>query len=177
MNIPALCSLESITRFVIIQRDLQLAVNQLAILASRSKKLGLQLSEPGIGPNSNLHIDTINPSCSLRVKLGDVMLAEFHQLLLPLKHHMMQNGRVLVALVKRYRIGQSHETKLLLSIGSRHFDPMVIHASPYARVSDGDVEGEVVVESTSVVVGGEIELGERSIGDSEFGVLGKEDEP
>lgn len=54
---------------------------------------------------------------------------------------------------------------------------MVIHASPYARVSDGDVEGEVVVESTGVVVGGEIELGERGIGDSEFGVLGKEDEP
>lgn len=54
---------------------------------------------------------------------------------------------------------------------------MVIHASPYARVSDGDVEGEVVVERTSVVVSGEIELGERGIGDSEFGVLGKEDEP
>lgn len=89
----------------------------------------------------------------------------------------MQNGRVLVALVKRYRISQSHETKLLLSIGSRQFDPMVIHASPYARVSDGDVEGEVVVESTGGVVGGEIELGERGIGDSEFGISGKEDKP
>lgn len=49
----------------------------------------------------------------------------------------------------------------------------VVYANPFVGVLDGDVERKVVVESVIV----EIELGQGGIGDGEFGLLGKEDQP
>lgn len=77
----------------------------------------------------------------------------------------MQNGYVLGSLVKGWRT-QSHQSKFLLPIFRRDFDAIVVYPEGWARVSDGDIEGEVVVES--VVVSVEIELGHRRIGDCYF---------
>ena len=46
---------------------------------------------------------------------------------------------------------------------------MVVNANLFVRVSDGDVEREVVVEG--VVIVGEIESGKRGIGEGEFRLL------
>lgn len=53
-------------------------------------------------------------------------------------------------------------------------DGVVVYANPLVGVSDGDVESQVVVKH---VVVGDIELGERGVGDAELEVVGAEDEP
>lgn len=133
----------------------------LVIVGFRFQKLHLVLSIPDVDPKSYLHINTINPSNSLLVKLGDVTLPKFHQLLLPFKHKMMQESCVPVDLVKWYRIRQIYQAKLLLSVASLHCHAAVVNADPYIGVSDGDVEGEVVVKISTgaAVTAAEIELG------------------
>ena len=70
-----------------------------------------------------------------------------------------------MALVK-WRRRQRHHSKPLFSSVGYDLDAAVVYANPLVRVSDGDVEREVVVEG--VVIVGEIESGKRSIGDGEF---------
>lgn len=79
-----------------------------------------------------------------------------------------------MALIKRCSC-QSHKSESLVSIVGNDLDSAVVYAHLFVGVSDGDVDGDVVVESVVGVV--KIELGQRSICDFEFGFLGKEDEP
>lgn len=78
-----------------------------------------------------------------------------------------------MALVK-WRRRQCHHSKPLFSIVGYDLDAAVVYANSFVRVSDGDVEREVVVEG--VVIVGEIESGKRGISDGEFRLLRIEDE-
>ena len=70
--------------------------------------------------------------------------------------------------------GQLDGIKSLTFVENPSFDTVVVNADALIRVSDGHVEGEIVVE---IVVGGEIELGESSVGDVELDLVGSEGEP
>ncbi|KNA08896.1 hypothetical protein SOVF_158540 [Spinacia oleracea] len=54
------------------------------------------------------------------------------------------------------------------------FDCIVIDSEASVRVSDAEVDGEIIVE---IVVLGEVEGGERSIGGVDFDFLRADDEP
>lgn len=53
------------------------------------------------------------------------------------------------------------------------FDVVVVNAEPSVGISDGHVEGKIVIKGVVVVV----ELGEGGIGDVEFDFVGADDEP
>lgn len=74
----------------------------------------------------------------------------------------------LVERLKRRRI------EPLTFIVSPSLDAIVVDTDLLVRVTDCDVEGEIVVE---VVVFCEVELGEFSFCDVEFDLVGAEDEP
>lgn len=167
MNIPARCYIETTWGFFIkTQRNPQFAVD----LARRVFGC-LETKVPGSYLKSKLQINTVNAGSSVRVKLGNVTFPKQHRLL-PFKN-CMQSGRVLMALVK-WRGSQIHHSKRLLSIVSNYLNATIVYANLLVRVSDGDVECKVVVESAVVGVG-KIELGQRGIGDPEFGLIRGQD--
>lgn len=70
------------------------------------------------------------------------------------------------------------QSKPLFPIVANGLDPIVVYTGLFVRVSYGDVEGQVVVQSVVVGVGvGEVELGQRGIDDGEFEILGLKDQP
>jgi hypothetical protein len=152
MNISTLGSFEMSRRcFVATHRNLQLAVD-LAV-----QQLIIPCLEhviPDLYSKIELHINTVNTSSSLCLKLGKLFLPK-HLQFLPFKNHI-QNGCVVVALIKWCRI-QSHRAKPLLSIVSNDLDVTVVYVGLVVGVSDGDVERKVVVESAVCV--GEFEFG------------------
>lgn len=74
-------------------------------------------------------------------------------------------------LVERRQIYRVKSLAFVVRIG---LDGVIVYADPFVGVSDGDVERHVVVER---LVGGEVELRERRVGDVELEVVGAEDEP
>jgi len=84
--------------------------------------------------------------------------------------HRVQNVCGFVALVKRR---QWDRTKPLALVNSCGFDAVVVDAELLVGVSDGEVEGEVVVEAAV----GEVELGKRGLGDMELDPVGFDYEP
>lgn len=88
---------------------------------------------------------------------------------------MAQKCRVLVALIKRHcGIRQSHESKPLIFVVANDSDATVADADPLVWVSDCEVERKVVVEGGGV---GETELGQKGIGDCDFSISRKYDDP
>jgi hypothetical protein len=123
-------------------------------------------------------MDIKNPARTLllRIKHGKLIRSKQKQLL-PFEHRT-QNGRILVALVKR---GKRLGAKPLAHIESVGFEAIVVNADPFVGVSDGDVESKIVVEHANVVVvvvvGDGVDLGERRVGDVKLDPAGAEDEP
>ncbi|KAF5473491.1 hypothetical protein F2P56_010099 [Juglans regia] len=71
--------------------------------------------------------------------------------------------------------GKRHRTKPLIFEIGPGFDAIVVYADLFVGVSNVDVEGKVVVER--VIVGGEVELGKRGVGDMKLDPVGADDEP
>jgi len=130
----------------------------------------LEPTHPESDPKIQLQSNTENPIGLIRIEVGDLGGAQREQLL-PLEDGA-ENGRVLVPLVKRRRSLGVESLALVVSVG---LDAVVVDADALVGVPDGDVEGEVVVER--VVGGGEVELGERGVGDAELHLVGAEEEP
>lgn len=134
----------------------------------------LDLAKPNSQPKSNLHINSENPGTVLRIILLNITFLKRQHLLAP--KNRTQNRGVLVALIKRRRGIQSHRSEPLLPVLGGDLDAVEVHADPLVRVSDGDVERQIVGER-AVVGGGEVELREGRVGGGEFELLRKKDEP
>lgn len=132
------------------QRNLQVAFD------SGLELSGLDPTE--LEPNSQikLHLNLVNPSTGLllilRLQIGT------NKKLLSGKQGVQDVGGF-VSLVKR---GESDRAEPLALIVGSGFDAIVVDAELLVRVSDGEVEGKVVVE---VAVGGEVELSECGVCD------------
>lgn len=123
-------------------------------------------------PNSRsqLQINTVDPVTILRVVFGLFTCTQRQQLLSA--KHRVQDGRIFVSLVKwRQRL----RTKSLIFIVSIGLDVVVIYSNPLVWISDGDVEGKIVLQH--VVCGVPVELRQSGVGDVEFEVTRAEDEP
>ncbi|RXH80341.1 hypothetical protein DVH24_041488 [Malus domestica] len=113
---------------------------------------------------SNDHVDTIKLSCC---RAGHrLRLLEQH--IVPLNDYILKNGCVLGC--RRHRpIHQSHLPNSLVLVVCTDFDVNQLEEEFLLGVCEGDVEGEVVGEST--VASGVIELGEMSAVDGEVGAF------
>ena len=70
---------------------------------------------------------------------------------------------------------QTHIREQLVLVASNGFNAVVVYTDPFVRVSESDVDREVIVKR----VGGgvEIELSEGGICDMEFHLFGTENKP
>lgn len=84
--------------------------------------------------------------------------------------HRVQDGRILVALVKRGKRRRAKPPVLVVSSG---FEAIIVYADLFVWVSDGEVECKIVVERG--VVGGVVELGKRGVSDMELDPVGAKD--
>jgi hypothetical protein len=133
------------------QRNLQLAID----VGLNPTCLDVTQLKPKPNPEIELNMDIKNPARTLllRIKHGKLIRSKQKQLL-PFEHRT-QNGRILVALVKR---GKRLGAKPLAHIESVGFEAFVVNADLFVGVSDGDVESKIVVEHANVVVVGGAEL-------------------
>ena len=132
------------------QRNLQVTFN------SGFELSGLDPTELEPNPQIKLHLNLVYPSTGLllilRLQIG-------HNKQLLSGKQRVQNVGGFVSLVKR---GESDRAEPLALVVGSGLDAIVVDAELLVRVSDGEVEGEVVVE---VAVRGEVELGESGVGD------------
>jgi len=121
-------------------------------------------------PQIQLDINIVNPRTGLRIVLGKLRITENHHVL-ALKHSVQVVG-LLVTLIKP---GQLNRIETLILVVSPSLDLVIVDADALVGVSDGHVEGQVVVEG--VAGGGVVELGERGVVHIEFNLVGSEYEP
>ena len=160
----ALCGLKLTgRRFPIgFQRNLQITVNL------RLKLPGLEKQKLEPDPQINLQIDAVNSGIFVFVQFRCLIGTQEHHLL-PFKLRA-QKISTLMVLIERRQILRVEPNILIQRPG---FDAVVVDAEPLVRVSDGDVESEIIMES----IAGVVELGEGCVGDMEFDLVGTNDEP
>ena len=129
----------------------------------------LQLSHLEPDSEIKLHINIINPSTLLRIKLRKLISPKQNQVP-PLKHGV-QFTRSLMPLIKGCQKLRIEPLVLIVGPG---LDFVVVDSDLLVGVSDSDVEGKIVLE---IVVFGEIELGQRGFIDIEVHFVGSEDQP
>ena len=132
------------------------------------------LTIPSSRVKNELHIDIKSTITPLRIIFLNVAFLK-RQRFLALNANSGQNRCVLVPLVKRRCGVESHKRKPLLSVVGNDLDPIKEHADLLVRVSDGDIESEIVGER-AVVCGGEIKLREGCVSDGEFEILRLKDD-
>jgi hypothetical protein len=145
------------------QWNFQVALN----LRLQPADLHLPYLEPD--PEIEFHVNGVNPGSLLRIELRELISPKQHQFL-PFKRRV-QIARSLVPLVKRCQAFRIEPLVLVVRPG---LDGVVIDSDLSVGVSDGDVDGKVVLQS---VVAGKSELRERGVRDVELDVGGAEYEP
>lgn len=90
--------------------------------------------------------------------------------------HSTYRTYALVALVERSR-NVVHHGKTLISVVGHGLDVTEVNTNLFVVVSYRDVERKVVIESSVCGVVSEIEFCEWGVGDGEFELLGKKDQP
>lgn len=80
---------------------------------------------------------------------------------------------VILPLVTQIESGDVPDCESFAVVIRSRFDSVVVDSDTTVRVAESHVEGEIILEG--VVCGGEIELGEGSVVDVEFGDVGPED--
>jgi len=147
-----------------IQRHLQIALDL------RLESGSLNRTQLETNPKIELHIDIVNPRTLLRIVRGNII----HHNMLPLERHIQLRG-VLLPLVKRR---QRIDGETLAAVKRPGLDTVVVDPDVLVRVSDGEIQIQIVVEIGAGGVGGvEVELGEGGVGDVELDPGRAEGEP
>lgn len=133
------------------------------------ERLGLEHTQLEPHLQVQFHIDVVNPRGLLLVQFRSLVSAQCYGLLT--LEDRVQFAGVLVALIERVEeIG----VKPGILVQCTRFDVVVVDSEPLVGVSDGDVEGHVVVEHA---VAGVVELGEGGVGHVNLHHVGAHDQP
>ncbi|MED6106587.1 hypothetical protein PIB30_005871 [Stylosanthes scabra] len=163
------------------QRPILRSRHQRNLQRTNSFRLHLpSLHKPKLKPNSheNLHINAINTRSTFFIHLRSLIRSQNH-LILPLERSS-NHRRVLLPLKKRF---DSHVTEPYVVVESTRLDVVVVDSHALVRVSDREIQREIVVERVvsasgggGVGGGGEIELSEGGVADVELDEIWPYDE-